>query len=327
MNHPASSASVLMPGLNDLLPLPLACILNESVTDFDLYIKIGGHTVLYAPKPYFWSKQEILRLHQDGHKELFYDPDFDDLVEVYRQVCLWPEVNKALPPAQRIGQIMDLASQFSKVLFEHEFGEATLYRGKKIARDLLECIEESPRCVQALEQLKEHHDYTYFHSARVSAYATAIALQMSLTDSGQLEEITLGCLLHDIGKSGVPLAVLNKPGPLSSQEWDLVRRHPEMGLKVVGAAELGLVPSEIILHHHEREDGGGYPHKITGSELLDEVKIAGFADVFDALTSLRPYQKTRTRFEAMAFIRNHLLSNVYIEAYKAMVHLLGKDAD
>ncbi len=308
---------------SDLVAFQLASLINDSVTDFDLYIGIGGHMVLYAPKPYFWSKDELARLHTEGHRCLYYDPAFQEKVEVYRKVYLWPEIDTTLPPDKRINQIMDLAAQFSRLLFEHEFSESAFDRGKSIAINLLHCIQEKPSCVQALEQLKYHHDYTYYHSARVAAYATAIALQMSLNNEKDLFEITLGCLLHDLGKSGVPLAVLNKPGKLTAQEWELVRKHPELGVKMVSQAALSLVPIEIILHHHEREDGGGYPHNISGTELLTEVKIAGFADIFDALTSLRSYQKTRTRFEAMDFIKNNLLDHIYKDAYKAMIRLLG----
>ena len=123
-------------------------------------------------------------------------------------------------------------------------------------------------------------------------------------------------------KAKIDKKILDQKAKLSQQDWTIIKKHPENGLAMVANVRIGLVPSEIILHHHERNDGGGYPHGLTASELLTEVKVAAFADVFDALTTKRPYQKTRTRYEALDFVRFHLLDTVDREVFKAFVSLL-----
>ena len=135
--------------------------------------------------------------------------------------------------------------------------------------------------------------------------------------------MALGSLLHDAGKSKIDERILHKNGALTAKEWDDIRRHPEYGVTMLQSSGLGLVPREIVLHHHERFDGSGYPHKLTSNQIIEEVKIAAFADVFDALTTNRPYQVTRSRFEALALIRDKLLPNVHQESYNAMVDLLA----
>ena len=295
----------------------------DSVTDFDLYINIGGHMVLYAPKPYKWAKEEIERLRSDGHSELFYEKDCTPKVEIYRKLCQMPTVSDKLEPSQRIEGIIGITSEFSKTLFTHDFTLASLEKAKQISNQLLSCIQEKPSCIKALEKVKDHHAYTFQHSGRVAAYTIAMALKMSMNSEHNLENIALGCLLHDVGKSGVQKEILDKQGPLKAKEWQMVKQHPEFGVKLVASANLPLVPIEIILHHHEREDGGGYPHNLKSSELLTEVKIAAFADIFDALTSRRPYQKTRSRFEALDFIKFNLMDHIYKDAYKALVALLS----
>jgi len=165
--------------------------------------------------------------------------------------------------------------------------------------------------------------YTYLHSVRVSAYATAIASQMGLTNREDLKNIALGALFHDVGKAAVPLTIINKTGPLLEHEWKMMKSHPTEGLKKITDTVLHHVCREIVIHHHERLNGSGYPHALTKDSLLQEVQIATLADIYDALTSSRSYQNKRTRFEALDFIKNKLLhTDVSADAYKALIECL-----
>jgi HD-GYP domain-containing protein (c-di-GMP phosphodiesterase class II) len=156
----------------------------------------------------------------------------------------------------------------------------------------------------------------------MAAYSLAIAIKLSLSDTRRLEEMATGCLLHDVGKSKVGLDILNKNGPLTVREWGVMKLHPEYGASIIERSELGLIPREIILHHHERMDGRGYPHALGSNEILEEVKVAAFADVFDALTTNRPYSLARTRYEALDFIRFNLLEQLHKDAYRAMIEIM-----
>jgi putative nucleotidyltransferase with HDIG domain len=293
----------------------------ETVTDFDLYINVGGHLVLYAPNPYHWSKGELERLKTEGHDTLFFQKGNEERVSAYQKISVIPQIEEGLPPHHRIQSITQVAAEFSKILYEHPLSDSTLSKGRQIIDSLISCIQENVTCVSALGHLATHDEYTYYHSGRVAAYATAIAMQMTLSDRNLLEELALGCLLHDVGKSKIDAKILGKPGPLTPAEWDLVRKHTQWGIEITKDANLDIVPTEVVLHHHERADGRGYPHGLGRHELLDEVTIASFADLFDALTTVRPYQQTRTRYEALDFIRHHMIEQINKDAFKAMVEI------
>lgn len=316
MNSPSK------PDRSSLLELSVDSLLDNSTTDFDLWLETAGGIVLFAPAPYKWDRSETTRLLADGYKNLLYSTADTTKVEAYQKIALIrrPDLNQA--PSERIVGLTDAAAELTRVLYDHPLSPGALVKGKEIASDMVTTILEDPTSVVALGKLASHDYYTYYHSARVAAYALAIALHMSARERDLLEAIALGCIFHDVGKSRIDLGVLNKRGPLTPEEWVLMRQHPVFGEESVRQSMLDHVPREIILHHHEKLDGGGYPHNLSGSELLPEVRIAAFADIFDALTTNRPYQVSRTRFEALDFIKHKMLHSLDKDAYRAMVEIL-----
>jgi putative nucleotidyltransferase with HDIG domain len=148
--------------------------------------------------------------------------------------------------------------------------------------------------VNALDA-REHE--TSDHSQRVVRYTLAIAQRMGIRDP-QLEHIGRGALLHDIGKIGVPDSILLKPGPLTHTEWAEMRRHPEVGYRILQTIEFLRPAAEIVLAHQERWDGGGYPHRLRGEAIPLGARIFAIADTLDAMTSDRPYRKAATFAQA-----------------------------
>jgi HD-GYP domain-containing protein (c-di-GMP phosphodiesterase class II) len=110
-------------------------------------------------------------------------------------------------------------------------------------------------------------------------------------------------LLHDIGKIGIPEAVLRKPGSLTAEEWTLMRRHPVIGAQIVAPFEFFTAGATIIRHHHERVDGTGYPDGLAGDTIPLGARIVAVADVYDALTSDRPYRAALSRDDALGMLR------------------------
>jgi len=140
--------------------------------------------------------------------------------------------------------------------------------------------------------------YTGSHSSRVAGYCETIAVRMCLTDT-QVESIVLAASLHDIGKIGVPDHILLKPGKLDEAEFDWIKKHPEYGWMALRNVEGFEQESLMVLHHHERMDGTGYPGGLRGSDIPLGSRIIAVADSFDALTTDRPYRPARSRAEAL----------------------------
>jgi HD-GYP domain-containing protein (c-di-GMP phosphodiesterase class II) len=144
--------------------------------------------------------------------------------------------------------------------------------------------------------------YTGGHSARVANYVRGITVQMGMVED-EAEQIVLAASLHDIGKIGVPDHVLLKPGKLTEEEFEWIRKHPEWGWMAVRNVEGFHEASLLLLHHHERLDGKGYPGGLKGSAIPLGARLIAVADSFDALTTDRPYRPGRSVDAALAEIR------------------------
>ena len=140
--------------------------------------------------------------------------------------------------------------------------------------------------------------YARGHSSRVTVFAQAMARRLSL-DSERVAVLRLGALLHDVGKLAVPSSLLLKRGPLTEAELDLMHRHPAAGARMLRALGAPQTILPIVMYHHERWDGSGYPTGRRGHEIPLEARVLCIADSFDAMTSSRPYRKTWRPDEAI----------------------------
>lgn len=156
--------------------------------------------------------------------------------------------------------------------------------------------------VKSLSQAIEIKDpYTQGHSMRVGEYAVDLGKRVKLPQK-KLENLKMAAILHDIGKIGIEESILNKPGKLTEEEFEKIKQHPENGFKIIQDIEFLKEVSEIILSHHEKIDGTGYPYRKKQEEISTEAAILCIADVYDALTSDRPYRKAMTVDQALFII-------------------------
>lgn len=145
--------------------------------------------------------------------------------------------------------------------------------------------------------LDTRDEETQGHSLRVVRYALRLAELMGITDKQRLKVLEYGSLLHDIGKIGIPDAILRKPGKLTDEEWAVMKTHPSVGYKILHRIEFLEEASQIVLHHHEKWDGTGYPEGLKGEDIPLGSRIFAVVDTVDAMTSERPYRDALT-FEA-----------------------------
>ncbi|SDS67642.1 putative two-component system response regulator [Halopseudomonas sabulinigri] len=160
--------------------------------------------------------------------------------------------------------------------------------------------------VQCLGMAAEYKDNeTGLHVIRMSHFSRVIALAAGFSEE-DADEILHAAPMHDVGKIGIPDAVLQKPGKLDAQEWQIMREHPEIGAQIIGDHDASLLQMarRIALSHHEKWDGTGYPKGLSGEDIPVEGRIVAIADVFDALTSQRPYKEAWPVQKAVELIRS-----------------------
>lgn len=150
--------------------------------------------------------------------------------------------------------------------------------------------------------LEARDRYTHGHSQRVAGLARRLALAAGLPDAPARTVAQAG-LLHDIGKIGIPEAILSKPGPLTEEEWAVMRTHPVVGARIVAPLEFLSEEVGMIRHHHERIDGSGYPDGLRADAIPLGARILAVADVYDALSSDRPYRRRLSPAEVVAQIK------------------------
>ena len=158
--------------------------------------------------------------------------------------------------------------------------------------------------VLAMSLVVETRDpYTAGHERRVAELATALGQEMGM-DGAELDGLRLGSLIHDIGKISVPAEILAKPGRLSVVEFDLIKQHSQAGYDILSVIDFGRPVAEMVLQHHERLDGSGYPRGLQADELMPETCILAVADVVEAMSSHRPYRAALGTEAALAEIRD-----------------------
>ena len=205
---------------------------------------------------------------------------------IITRVSLGEEMNRAK-------QIRHQASTLVRnVMRDARLGKAVeVDEVQPVVQSITESILRNPGALIGLLRIKTKDDYTFLHSVSVCALLVAFCRSRGIS-----EDITyqagLGGLLHDTGKALVPDNVLNKPGPLTDEEFAVIKRHPKDGYDILlKSPEVGDIPLDITLHHHERRDGSGYPDKQAGDTISELAQMAAIVDVYDAITADRCYHK------------------------------------
>ncbi|MGM0606867.1 MAG: HD domain-containing phosphohydrolase [Candidatus Muiribacteriota bacterium] len=166
--------------------------------------------------------------------------------------------------------------------------------------------------------------YTHGHSERVMEYSVAIAVKLGLTDK-DIKNIKFGALLHDIGKVGVDIGILNKPGRLTDEEYEIIKNHPFQGHEIIKPVKFLEDKFAAIRYHHERWDGGGYPDKLKGEGIPLEARIVALADTFDAMTSTRSYRKALDKEVAIGEIEKNSGTQFDPRVVEAFMKVVNKE--
>lgn len=314
--------------------ISISSLKDNTHSHFDVYTDLEhqllgsapSQPLLYAKAPYDWTYREINQLSNAGISTLFVREDDRKRFQRYQRINEpMPEIDANLEARFRIRQVEEVGAHLIETAFLTDISEDLVTQIRSVSCDLVDCVTEDPRSILELKSLADHDMYTYIHSVGVGSLTAAIALQLGITKTNELRDYAFGGLLHDIGKKMLPLALLNKPGPLAPHEWETMKTHPDNGSKLLEEFRVRERAMEMVSLHHEKLDGSGYPNGLTKASLPIHVQVATVADIYNALTTTRCYHRKRTRFEALMFMKHHLKGKISAEVFGALVRCLANE--
>ena len=272
MDHPFWKKSFLLESSEDLHTLQ-TCGIQEVWIDISKGIDVEGGVVAITAEE-----------HQQKIAE-----------ELQQMATSAPQIVAKISIQQELETARKLQAK-SKAAVTSMFNEARMGNAIKVSEaaplveEISQSITRNPEAFLNLARLKTKDDYTYMHSVAVCALMIALGKQLGLTGA-DLKEAGLAGLLHDVGKMMIPEEVLNKPGKLTDEEFEIIKAHPLKGWELLnGSPDITVTALDVCLHHHERVDGKGYPDKLSGDKLSLFARMGAVCDVYDALTSNRCYK-------------------------------------
>lgn len=259
---------------------------DVAIIDLDLSPNCSLVTALHALCPEI--RIVVLGSQQGNAEDLVRALAAGAVGAIHREAPL-EDLHRALASSTRMAPVV--AGEAAGVLLGSYMDVLTEKRRKDVAT------------IEALAAAVEARDSpTAQHLERVTDLATR-CMEILDPDVAQMEEVAYGFMLHDVGKIGIPDAILNKPGPLDEGEWKIMRGHPELGVRIVDPVGFSKTTTEIILCHHERWNGNGYPFGLRHDEIPLPARAFAVADAFDAITSDRPYRGAATHEIALDEIK------------------------
>lgn len=234
-------------------------------------------------------------------------------------------VNETLPVSQRFGVLNEVVRDVLRETFRFGDVSRAVDKAGELANHMVELVCRDDFAATELGSVL-HFDYgTFTHSANVAYYSVLLAQALGQKDRNVLKQIGTGALLHDIGKIEIPDQIINKRGRLSNDEYETVRRHASLGLLNLRRQDrLDFGQLMMAYQHHERLDGSGYPVRLEGSEIHEWARICAVADVFEALTSQRPYRRRLSTGAALDFIQRTAARGLDPELLRCLKSTIGK---
>ncbi|HNS57073.1 MAG TPA: HD domain-containing phosphohydrolase, partial [Smithellaceae bacterium] len=230
--------------------------------------------------------------------------------------------NKNMPPEKKAKAIHDHSIVMIQRLMENPSSES-IKEAKKGIFAVVDAILADDKTNKELLMLSSHDYNTYIHSVNVGLLAISLSKTLfKKSDAHDMHEVGAGFFLHDIGKVKVDINIIKKPAVLTDEEMMEIRRHPQYGYEILtDTHQLSDECKKIVMQHHERNNGSGYPAGLKGEEIHLYGRICSLADVYDALSSRRPYKQPLRPYEALNVMKEEMLEHFHQDLFKKFVLL------
>jgi len=312
------------------VPIRLATLRVDRVARFDTFLEPGPGQplVLYSERDVRFTEEARQRLVDNRVDTLYVHrdqlPEYNRYIQENLADLLAEE---ALPIEARADLLYSSASAVVEDVFAEPLAQESIQRSKGVVKNTVSMMLTDPHVFGYLLKVVAPDYRISTHSVNVVTYAVALAQRAGYGDAATLRELATGALLHDVGKTRVDSAILESPGPLSLEQWDALKKHPAEGHDMLASTDsLGEVALDIVRHHHEKVRGGGYPDGLAGDRISPFVRIVTIADVFDALTTHRPFQRARASFNALSLMTTQLAVDLDRELFRLFVGMMGNPA-
>lgn len=235
--------------------------------------------------------------------------------------------DNGIAPDCRAAAVKACSKMVMKRLMENTPDGETISAAKNGFYEVIDCILEEDHLNHYLLSIRDYDTYTYSHSVNVGVLSLLVARRyFGQSDRHDLRELGIGFFLHDLGKIRINPDVLMKEGLLTDEEMTEMRRHPLYGFDILKETNQLTTESKlIVLEHHEREDGRGYPYGLYGSEIHEYARICALVDMYDALTSDRPYREKMIPYQALNLIKSKLADRTQKALFETLVLVLGEN--
>jgi HD-GYP domain-containing protein (c-di-GMP phosphodiesterase class II) len=311
-------------------PISPLMIMPDTLGDFAVYIKReNGLQSLYCGKDSVFTKQHMERLHDNGIQNIYIETSEKTNFESYTKQYLGKILNNETIPIEQRGKVfLDTSKNIVKAAFTERLPSSG-ERHDQFFRELYDLITNSldflciKDVINGIGRLMSADYETYTHCIHVFVFSSAILRNQY--DKETLTRIGMGSLLHDIGKTLIPKSILLKPDKLTDEEFAQIKEHPLNGVSFCTNASLSQEAYNIILYHHEKLDGSGYPSRLMGDKIPDYVRAVTISDIYDALISNRAYAAAMKPFEALRLMQEEFLKNNQIDSgmFKMFVSMLA----
>ena len=283
--------------------IQLESLVPETLPGVSLFIKHGDNHVLYKDSTHSFGQKDKERLLGNNVMSLFVKSSEMSTYNQYVESNLALFLNdETLEPLAKQSMLYQASVNYVHEIFDSPAVaiKQNVERCRNLIQYILKDVMSSEGVMTALGSLVGHNAYTYVHSVQVATYSISLHLKLFELGRSELMDVGIGSLFHDYGKVYIPRALLEKPGKLSACEFMEVKKHPNYGYNTLKDLEIfSPVALGIVKHHHEKENGNGYPDGLSSYDIARSSKITAIADVFSALTTNRSYREALPKETAM----------------------------
>lgn len=308
------------------LPIPLALLSLIKGMPVDVYWAYypGDEPVLLRGQNIEIAEAEFARLLNSGIETVYIPRDQSDLFQQHLQENVHTIVNdQEVSLLQRLTFLNSTGRTMLSEVFHYDNLDRTLNTVSALSKHMTSLISQNEVVVSELLDVLQHDYHTYTHSYNVASYAMLLAKGLGIRDEEELCRISMGGLLHDLGKLRIPSQILTKKTRLSDSDWQAIRRHPTDGFHALASRrELNFDQLMMVYQHHEMLDGTGYPVGVDGNEINVLARICSVVDIFEALTSYRPYRNRNSTQEALEILERlapKQLDGDMVKCWKALI--------